>query len=166
MSIIEDGICHQRTETQTKKKGSYIPQTNIDNSSNNNKNNDDNNISIGFDENNNQNVDNENNKNNNNSNSNSNNHIDSDIPKSSLESKTRTRLAPEPPELQPGVNFINVLRTTFLYVSLFGSFSLVTFGFVIFGAKILYEKRLPKTLMKLTEGNSKRFTEDKFSLEN
>ncbi len=117
-SIIEDGICHQRTETQNIKSGDYIPQTDIDNSSNNNKNNDDSNISIGFDENNNnnQNVDNENNKNNKNNKSNNNNNIGNDIPKSSFESKTRTRLAPEPPELQPG--------------------------------------------------NSKRFTEDKFSLEN
>jgi len=30
------------------------------------------------------------------------------------------------------------------------SFSLITFGFVIFGAKILYKKRARKTLMKLT----------------
>ncbi len=35
------------------------------------------------------------------------------------------------------------------FQQLFGSFSLVTFGFVIFGAKILYEKCVCKTLMKL-----------------
>jgi len=65
-----------------------------------------------------------------------------------------------------GVYFINVLRAPFLYVSLFGSFSLVTFGFVIFGAKILYEKHAPKTLMKLTPIglNSKlRSSESSFS---
>jgi len=33
---------------------------------------------------------------------------------------------------------------------LFGSISLVTFSFVIFGAKILYENRAHKMLMKLT----------------
>jgi len=54
--------------------------------------------------------------------------------------------------LWSGVNFINVLCTHFLYVSLFGRFSLVMFGFVIFGTKILYEKRAHKTLMKLMPG--------------
>jgi len=63
----------------------------------------------------------------------------------------------------PVVNFINILLLPFLYVSLFGSFSaafrqlfssfsLVTFGFVIFGTKISYEKCVSKTLMKLTAG--------------
>ncbi len=54
--------------------------------------------------------------------------------------------------LLQGVNFINILHGHFSYVSLFGSISLVTFGFVIFGTKILYEKRGSKTLMKLTPG--------------
>jgi len=48
----------------------------------------------------------------------------------------------------PGDNFINVLRAHFLYE--LSSFSLVTFGFVIFGAKILYVKWASKKLMKLT----------------
>jgi len=52
--------------------------------------------------------------------------------------------------LAPGVNFINILCTLFSYISLFSSFSLVTFGFLIFGAKILYKKHVHKTLMKLT----------------
>jgi len=52
----------------------------------------------------------------------------------------------------PGVNFINILRAYFLYESKLSSFSLVTFGFVIFGAKISYEKRACKMLMKLTTG--------------
>jgi len=52
--------------------------------------------------------------------------------------------------LSLGVNFINVLRARFLYKSKLISFSLNTFGFLIFGAKILYEKCLRKTLMKMT----------------
>jgi hypothetical protein len=43
-----------------------------------------------------------------------------------------------------GVNFINVLHARFLYESRLSSSSLIMFGFVIFGAKIL--------LMKLTAG--------------
>jgi len=35
-------------------------------------------------------------------------------------------------KLTPGVNFINILRTSFLNESKLSSFSLVTFGFVIF----------------------------------
>jgi len=54
------------------------------------------------------------------------------------------------------VNIINVLNTRFLYVIIFGSFSLVTFGFVIFDAKILYEKLERITLMKLTPGLQKK----------
>jgi len=50
----------------------------------------------------------------------------------------------------PGVNFINILHARFLYKSELSSFSLITFGFVIFGAKILHEKPSRKTLMKLT----------------
>jgi hypothetical protein len=46
-----------------------------------------------------------------------------------------------------GVNFINVLRDTFSYTSLFGSFSLVMFGF----EQNFVQKRARKTLMKLTE---------------
>jgi len=38
------------------------------------------------------------------------------------------------------------------FQQLFGSFPLVTFGCVIFGAKILYKKCAHKTLMKLTTG--------------
>jgi len=38
-----------------------------------------------------------------------------------------------------GVNFINILWVCFSYESKFQSFSLIIFGFVIFGAKILYE---------------------------
>jgi len=41
---------------------------------------------------------------------------------------------------------------SFVYDSKFRSFSLITFGFVIFGAKILYEKWANKILMKLTAG--------------
>ncbi len=55
-----------------------------------------------------------------------------------------------------GVNFSNVLRGAFFvrksFRQLFGSFSLATFGFVIFGAKILLQKRRCKTLMKSTQG--------------
>jgi len=40
----------------------------------------------------------------------------------------------------------------FLYKSELSSFYLVTFGFVIFGSKILYEKRPRKMLMKLKAG--------------
>ena len=39
-----------------------------------------------------------------------------------------------------GVNFINILCARFSYESKLSSFSLVTFGFVIFGAKILCYK--------------------------
>jgi len=51
----------------------------------------------------------------------------------------------------PRVNFINVLLKHFLYESKLSSFSLVTFGFVIFGAKILYQKCARKILMKLMQ---------------
>ncbi len=51
-----------------------------------------------------------------------------------------------------GVNFINILRTHFLYKRQLSSLSLVTFGFVIFGAKILFEKCASKMLMKLIPG--------------
>jgi len=36
------------------------------------------------------------------------------------------------------------------------NFSLVTIGFVIFDTKILYEKRVHKMMMKLTNGECKR----------
>jgi len=63
--------------------------------------------------------------------------------------------APHSESKGAGVNFINVLPTRAFFEckplwQLFGSFSQVTFGFVIFGAKILYEKCAHKTLMKLT----------------
>ncbi len=50
-----------------------------------------------------------------------------------------------------GVNFINILHAHFSYVSKLSSFSLVMFGFVIFGAKMLYKKWVRKTLMKLRQ---------------
>jgi len=49
-------------------------------------------------------------------------------------------------EYLPGVNFINVLRSTISYISLFDNFYLVTFGFVIFGVKILYKKCAQKNV--------------------
>jgi len=55
----------------------------------------------------------------------------------------------------PGVNFIKILCVRFSNESKLNSFSLVTFGFVIFGAKNLYEKHMCKTLMKLTPGVTK-----------
>jgi len=45
----------------------------------------------------------------------------------------------------PWVNVINILRAHFSYESELSSFSLVTFGFLNFGAKILYKKRAHKT---------------------
>jgi hypothetical protein len=51
-----------------------------------------------------------------------------------------------------GVNLINILRIRFSYKSKLSSFSLVMFGFVIFGAKILNKKRASKTLMQLPAG--------------
>jgi hypothetical protein len=50
-------------------------------------------------------------------------------------------------KLTPGVNFISICCARFLYESKLSSFSLTTFVFVIFGAKILYEKCACKTLM-------------------
>jgi len=55
-------------------------------------------------------------------------------------------------KLTPRVNFFNILCARFLYESYLNSFSLITFGFVIFGAKILYKKHPHKMLMKLTVG--------------
>jgi len=65
----------------------------------------------------------------------------------------------------PGVNFINILHARFfvrkqiskllsnyVWLFLFLSFSLITVGVVIFGAKILHKKFALKTLMKLTVG--------------
>ncbi len=52
--------------------------------------------------------------------------------------------------LEPGVNFINILRARFLYKSELSSFSLDTFGFVIFWRKNIGAKCVRKTLMKLT----------------
>ncbi len=51
---------------------------------------------------------------------------------------------------EPGVNFINILHTRFLYESLFSSFSLVHFGFDESTKALSYEKCVRKTLMKLT----------------
>ncbi len=59
--------------------------------------------------------------------------------------------------LSPGVNFIKILRTCFSYESKFQSFSLITFGFVIFGAKILYKKGVRKKLMKLMAGSKEMY---------
>jgi hypothetical protein len=50
--------------------------------------------------------------------------------------------------LTAAVNFINILCARFLYESKLNTFSLITFGCVIFGAKILYEKSVCKMLMK------------------
>jgi len=44
-------------------------------------------------------------------------------------------------KLIPGVDFINILLASLTYESKLSSFSLITFGFVIFGAKISYKKR-------------------------
>ena len=52
-------------------------------------------------------------------------------------------------KLTPKVNYINILCKSCLYVSKLSSFSLVTFCFVIFANKILYEKG---ALKKLTPG--------------
>jgi len=63
------------------------------------------------------------------------------------------------PQTPPGVNFINILCSWFLYESKFWSFFLITFGFVIFGAKIWYKKCSRKTLMKLTAEVRKQIQE-------
>jgi hypothetical protein len=57
--------------------------------------------------------------------------------------------------LTTGVNFINILRACFSYESKLSSFSLIMFGFVIFGGKILYKKLARKILMKLTTGDTR-----------
>ncbi len=49
-----------------------------------------------------------------------------------------------------GVNFIHILCAIFLYDSALGSFSLVTFGFVIFWQTNIRKKGARKMLMKLT----------------
>ncbi len=59
-------------------------------------------------------------------------------------------------KLATGVNFINILRPLFSYERKLSSFSLITFGFVIFGAKISYEKSACKMLVKLTAGRFSR----------
>jgi len=53
-------------------------------------------------------------------------------------------------ETQTGVNFIYVIRVYFLYKIFGAKNSNPKHSFVIFGTKILYEKRASKTLMKLT----------------
>jgi len=50
----------------------------------------------------------------------------------------------------PGVNFINVLHGHFLYKIFDAKTSNPNYSFVIFGAKILYEKCACTSLMKLT----------------
>jgi len=62
-----------------------------------------------------------------------------------------------------GVNFTNILLKRFSYESKMSSFLLLRFSFVIFGAKILYKKRVRKTLMKLMAGflNRERESLDK-----
>jgi len=50
----------------------------------------------------------------------------------------------------PGVNFINILRAPFTVESVLHSFSLLQFGFVVFGRKNIGEKAARKMLMKLT----------------
>jgi len=57
-------------------------------------------------------------------------------------------------DFTPAVNFINKLRTPFLYESKLRSFLYFSFSFVIFGPKILYEKSAHTMLMKLTTGMS------------
>jgi len=47
-------------------------------------------------------------------------------------------------KLTIGVNFINILRLPFLYECVLRSFSLVTFGFVIFSERILVQKLFVK----------------------
>jgi len=54
--------------------------------------------------------------------------------------------------LPPGVNFINILRSCFLYERTLHSFSVLHFGFVIFWQKDIGEEIAHKMLMKLTPG--------------
>jgi len=51
---------------------------------------------------------------------------------------------------EPAINFINLIRTHFLYVFWHQKVSKPKQIFVIFGTKILYKKCMRKTLMKLT----------------
>jgi len=53
-------------------------------------------------------------------------------------------------KLYPIVNFINILRTHFELIFWHQKISNPKQSFIIFGAKILYKKRVHKTLMKLT----------------
>ncbi len=53
-------------------------------------------------------------------------------------------------KLTPGVNFINVLREHFLNKIFGAKISNPKVSFKVFCAKILYEKRALKMLMKLT----------------
>jgi hypothetical protein len=55
-------------------------------------------------------------------------------------------------KLIPGVNFINILRSCFMYKSELSSFSLVMFGFEIFWRQNIGKKVTRKMLMKLTPG--------------
>jgi len=51
-----------------------------------------------------------------------------------------------------GVNFINILPAHFSYKIFSAKISNPKVSFVVFDAKILYKKRMQKTLMKLTTG--------------
>ncbi len=53
-------------------------------------------------------------------------------------------------KLTPWVNFINVLRPSFLYESKLSRFSLITFSFAIFRGNNICTKCARKMLMKLT----------------
>ncbi len=52
--------------------------------------------------------------------------------------------------ISQGANFINVLLAPFLYESLLAAFFYLLFWLWIFGANFWYQKRVRKTLMKLT----------------
>jgi hypothetical protein len=55
-----------------------------------------------------------------------------------------------------GVNFINFLRARFLYKIFGAKISNPKASFVVFGAKTLCKKRVPRTLMKLTTGRTEQ----------
>jgi len=57
-------------------------------------------------------------------------------------------------KLTPGLNFINILRTIFLYESCFGSFFYVHVTRGKLPKRRSYKKSVRKTLMKLTAGHS------------
>jgi len=59
-----------------------------------------------------------------------------------------------PSKVSPGVNFIHILCTSFMYESKLSSFSLITFGFAIFWCQKIGKKVAHKMLMKLTLGQN------------